>query len=246
MAILGPEDLPAVLQIDSRPIKDYVLASLGNPVVEVEILEQQFEIILRTAGDFIAHYLPKEEKYAYFYTTPLQSEYETPRDAYWIEECNWDPATTNIGDIFGAESFLFNIGNVTGIQNVLLDYTLLMQYRRFSQRILGTEGHWECLGSRKIRLFPTPKGAFPVVVKYIPKISSFRSPISRRLVMDMILAESMIMLGMARGKFSGLPSPDGGSLTMNGADLITRGNEMRDKIIDQANSLADPLGPLRY
>ncbi len=246
MAIIGPADLPAVLKIDSTQIKSSVLASLGNPVVEVEILEQQFEIILRNAGDFIAHYLPKEERYGYFYTVPLQSEYDLPKDAYWVEECNWDPATTHIGDIFGAESFLFNVGNISGMQNLLLDYTLLQQYRRFSQRILGSEGHWECLGSRKIRLFPTPKGAFPVVVKYIPAITSFRSPINRRLVMDMILAESMIAIGMARSKFSGLPGPDGGSISMNGTDMITRGNEMRDKIIDQANGLADPLGPIRY
>lgn len=246
MAIMGPAELPAVLKIDSTQIKSYVLAKLGNPVVEVELLEQQFEIILRTAGDFIAHYLPKEERFAWFYTQPLVSEYPLPNDAYWVEEVNWDPATTNIGDIFGAESFLFNIGNVTGIQNILLDYTLLQQYRRFSQRILGTEGHWECLGDRKIRLYPTPKGAFPVTVKYIPAITSFRSPICRQLVMDMILAEAMIVLSMARSKFSGIPSPDGGSLTMNGDALFQRGNEMRDKIIDMANGLADPLGPIRY
>lgn len=246
MAIIGPSELPVVLQVDTAQIKSYVLASLGNPVVEVELLEQQFEIIMRTAGDFIAHYIPKEEKFGFFYTSPLVSEYDLPADAYWVEECNWDPATTNIGDIFGAESFLFNIGNVTGIQNILVDYHLLMQYRRFSQRILGTEGHWECLGSRKIRLYPTPKGAFPVVVKYIPAITSFRSPSARQIVMNYILAECMIMLAMARGKFSGIPSPDGGSLTLNADTLLTRGSEMKDKAIDQANGLADPLGPIRY
>lgn len=246
MAIIGPADLPVVLHVETNPIKNYVLAALGNPVVEIELLENQFETIIRTAGDFIAHYLPKEQKYAFFYTEPLQSEYDLPTDAYWVQEVNWDPATTNIGDIFGAESFLFNIGNVTGIQNILVDYTLLMQYRRFSQRILGTEGHWECNGSRKIRLYPTPKGAFPVVVVYIPAITSFRSPIARRIVNDMVLAECMVALGMARSKFSGIPGPDGGSLTLNGGDLITRGNELRDKMVDLANSMADPMGPIRY
>lgn len=246
MAILGPADLPVILKVDSDPLKRYVLTMLGNPVVEVELMENMFEIVLKTTGDFIAHYFPKEQKLAYFYTIPLECEYDLPEDAYWVEDVTWDPVTTNIGDIFGAESFLFNIGNVTGIQNILLDYHLLQAYRRFSQRILGTEGHWECLGSRKIRLYPTPKGSFPVCVLYNPIITSFRSPQAKKLAMDMLLAESMIMLGNIRGKFGGIPSPDGGSLTLNGDALITRGNEMRDKIIEQANLLGEPLGIFRH
>lgn len=246
MAIIGPSDLPAILKVDSDPLKKYVISMLGNPVVEIELMEDQFETVLRTTGDFIAHYFAKEQKLAYFYTTPLECEYELPKDAYWVQEVNWDPVSTNIGDIFGAESFLFNIGNITGIQNILLDYHLLQSYRRFSQRILGTEGHWEVLGNRKIRLYPTPKGSFPVLVLYIPTISTFRGPLHRKIAMDMLLAESMIMLGNARGKFGSIPSPDGGSMTLNGEALLQRGYEMRDKIVDQANGLGEPIGIFRH
>ena len=139
-----------------------------------------------------------------------------------------------------------NIGNISGIQNIMTDYVLLQQYRRFTQRILGNEGHWEVLGSRKIRLFPTPKGSFPVVVVYCPVITSFRSPITRKLCMDMLLAESMIMLGMSRNKFSGIPSPDGGTLSMNGADLVNQGMEKRKSIIEEANYLSEPMPILRF
>lgn len=246
MAIIGPSELPAVLKVDSRDIKNYVLAMLGNPVVEVELLENQFETVLRTAGDFIAHYFPKEERLAYFYTTPLKNDYDLPENAYWVREVQWDPQVSDIGNIFGAESFLFNIGNITGVQQMLTDYHLLQQYRRFSAKVLGTEGHWEVLGDRKIRLYPTPKGAFPVLVLYIPTISTFRTPLVRKLCMDMILAEAMIMLGSARGKFSSLPGPDGGSVTMNGESLVTKGYDMREKIIDQANNLGEPLPILKF
>lgn len=246
MAILGPEDLPAVLQLDPTPIKKYVLTRLGHPATEVELTEDQFETVLRTAGDFIAHYFPKEQKLAWFYTQPLKSTYDMPNDAYWVQEVQWDPATTRIGDVFGAESFLFNIGNITGIQNMLTDYMLLMQYRRFSQRILGNEGHWEVLGDRKIRLYPTPRGVFPVVVLYIPTIHSFRSPITRRLAMDMMVAECKIILGNSRSKFSSIPSPDGGSITLNGDALRQEGEQEKKDIIDQANNLAEPLCIYRY
>lgn len=115
MAITGPDDLPAVLKIDSEPIKKYVLTKLGHPTVEVELSEDQFETILRTSGDFIAHYLPKEQKLAYFYTQPLKSSYDMPEDAYWVQEVQWDPVTTRIGDVFGAESYLFCFADSTNI-----------------------------------------------------------------------------------------------------------------------------------
>jgi len=132
-----------------------------------------------------------------------------------------------------------NIGNITGIQQILTDYHLLQSYRRFSQRLLGNEGHWEVLGDNKIRLYPTPKGSFPVTVLYIPPISTWRTPANKLLAMDMLLAESMIMLGSARGKFSGIPSPDGGSLSLDGGDLKQKGQELRDKVMQDAILLSD-------
>ena len=132
-----------------------------------------------------------------------------------------------------------NIGNITGIQQILTDYHLLQSYRRFAARLLGNEGHWEVLGENKIRLYPTPKGSFPVVMLYIPAISTWRTPSNRLLAMDMLLAETMIMLGHARGKFGGFPSPDGGSLTLDGTDLRQKGFELRKEVMEQAILLSD-------
>jgi len=107
MAIISPADLPVVLKVRSDPIKKYVLSKLGFPHVDVEISEDQFEVAIRNTGDFIAGYFPREQKFAVFYTTPLVSTYPMPDDAYWIQEVSWDPITTRIDDVFGAESFLF-------------------------------------------------------------------------------------------------------------------------------------------
>ena len=241
MAIIAPTDLPEILKVDSNPMKKYVMTMLGHPVTDVEMTEDQWETILKVSGDFIAHYFDREEQLAWFYTDPLISEYDMPENAYWIKEVKWDPATTRIGDVFGAESFLFNIGNITGIQNILTDYHLLQAYRKFSQRVLGTEGHWEWTGDKKIRLFPTPKGAMPVVVEYYPPVDAFRSPQARKLANDMLLAESMIVLGHARSKFNNIPSPDGSSMTLNGTELVTKGEELKKEIIELANQLEEPM-----
>jgi hypothetical protein len=107
MAILAPADLPAVMKMRSEPMKKYVLSKMGYPQVEVEITEDVWETIWRVAGDFIAGYFPREQKLAMFYTEPLRSTYPFPEDAYWIQSVSWDPVTTRIDDVFGAESFLF-------------------------------------------------------------------------------------------------------------------------------------------
>jgi len=256
MAIMAPADLPSVLKVRSEPMKKYVLSKLGYPVVECEITEDMWETIIRIAGDFIAGYFPREQKLAVFWTSPLQSTYPLPKDAYWIQQVNWDPITTRIDDVFGAESFLFNIGNISGIQNILTDYHLLQAYRKFSQKVLGTEGHWEVIGEvegnvqgdsldakdQLIRLYPTPKGAFPVVVLYIPIVNHFRSPQARAICYEMIEAEVKCAMGMARRKVTGMPTPDGGSINYDGAELITEGTAMKEAIIEKAIKLGEPLG----
>jgi len=255
MAILSPADLPSIMKVRSEPMKKYVLSKLGYPNVDVEISEDQWEVIWKVAGDFIAHYFPREQKLAVFYTSPLKPTYPFPKDAYWIQSVNWDPVTSRIDDVFGAESFLFNVGNISGIQNILLDYHLLAAYRKFSQKILGTEGHWEVINEgtstvegdslsskdQLIRLYPTPKGAFPVVVLYIPVVNYFRSPQARQLAYDLMLAEARIAVGSARSKISGMPTPDGGGINYDGSDLVQMGEQAKEKIIETAMNLGEPL-----
>lgn len=115
MAIIGPADLPSVLKVDSTPIKKYILSQLGHPHVSVELSEDQWETVLKTAGDFIAGYFPREQKMAVFNTQPFKSTYPMPADAYWIKDVAWDPVTTRIGDIFSAESFLFSFPGGTQV-----------------------------------------------------------------------------------------------------------------------------------
>lgn len=260
MAILAPTDLPSVLKVRSEPMKKFVLSKLGYPNIDVEITEDQWETIWKVSGDFIAGYFPREQKLSMFYTTPLQSTYPMPADAYWIQSVSWDPVTTRIDDVFGAESFLFNIGNISGIQNILTDYHLLQAYRKFSQKVLGTEGHWEVLNEGQstvegdalsakdqlIRLYPTPKGAFPVVVLYTPVITHFRSPQARMLAYDMMLAEAKIAVGTARRKINGMPTPEGGTINFDGGDLISEGEKIKEDIINKAIQLGEPVGPTMW
>ena len=248
MAIIGPSQLPVVLRVDSNPLKFHVLSQLGHPVVLVELAETQLEQVLRSTGDFIARYFPIEERYAFFNTIPLQAEYPVPEDSYWIRSVSWDPATTRIDEIFGAESFLFNIGNISGIQNILTDYHLLLAYRKFSQKILGTEGQWEYvkssgeLGGDTIRLFPVPKSTYPVIIEYVPSVEEFKSPQAREMVYRAVLAQMKMALGSARRKFSGIPSPDGGTITFDGESMYKEGQEEYKEIVEFCVNHGEPMG----
>jgi hypothetical protein len=241
MAIIGPTQLPAVLKADSNPLKLRVLHHFGHPNVNVELTEDQLEEMLRVTGDFIVQYFPMEERYAYFYTQPLVEEYDLPADAYWVREIAWDPVSNRIQDIFGAEMFLFSVGNITGIQNLLTDYHLLQAYRKFSQKVLGTDGSWEITGDNKIRLKPTPKGSFPVVVRYLPTVNDFQIPSHKEVVTRALIAEAKIILGHTRRKLS-LPSSDGGTIQLDGSELVSEGREEKKEIIELAISLGEPLG----
>jgi hypothetical protein len=155
-----------------------------------------------------------------------------------------------------ASNIAANIGNISGIQNILTDYHLLQSYRKFAQKVLGTEGHWEVINEgtsnvqgdslsakdQLIRLYPTPKGAFPVVVLYMPVVDHFRSPQARMITYELMEAEVMIAVGMARRKIQGLPTPDGGSVTYDGAELVQEGQKAKEEIIDKAIKLGEPLG----
>lgn len=248
MAIIGPSDLPVVLKVDSDPMKSYVVRKLGHPVVNVELTEDQLETAIRNTGDFIAGYFPREQRLATFYTEPLRSTYPLPTDAYWVQEVAWDPSTTRVGDIFGAEMYLFNIGQVTGTNQMLTDLHLLQHYRKFSSKILATYGTWEVINETNgdatqqlIRLYPTPKGVFPVVVMYMPVVNYFRSPQAKYLANCMLLAEAKEMLGYARRRISNFPSPSGGTIQLDGAELIAEAKEEKKELIEKAIKHGEPM-----
>jgi hypothetical protein len=58
---------------------------------------------------------------------------------------------------------------------------------------------------------------------------------------DMMLAEAKIAVGSARRKINGMPTPDGGSISYDGGDLISEGEKMKEEIIKRAYELGEPL-----
>lgn len=158
-----------------------------------------------------------------------------------------DLLKVNRGKLGIPEHIAGNIGNISGIQNILTDYHLLQAYRKFSQRILGTEGTWEfSVEANTIRLFPVPKGSFPVIVRYLPNVTSFKSPQAREITYRAFLARMKEALGHARRKFGGIPGPDGSVINFDGDALVAEGREEYEKVQEDAIRLGEPIGPYLY
>ena len=58
----------------------------------------------------------------------------------------------------------------------------------------------------------------------------------------MMLAEAKCVLGHARRKIAGMPTPDGGSISYDGSDLVQEGEKMKSEIIETAIKLGEPMG----
>ena len=50
------------------------------------------------------------------------------------------------------------------------------------------------------------------------------------------------MIGNARSKFGGIPSPDGGTLNLNGDAMRTEGQQEKAQAVQDAINLGEPLG----
>jgi hypothetical protein len=252
MAIIGSGDLTnRVTKLGRRAndqLKHHILSMLGYPVVNVEITEPQIEQVIRVTHDFISMYFPLEERYSFFTTDPLVAEYPIPSDAYWVSEVIWHPGTSNIANIFSIDYIMFNAANITGYQSLVSDFDMIRQYQKFANRVLGLEGKWEYLPGNeasedRIHLYPIPKGAFPVIVRYVPVVTNYRSPQAKEVAYRVMVAKAKEMVGMARRKVSSVPGPDGGQLGLDGDAMVQEGKAEYEQCIKDALALSEPLRP---
>jgi hypothetical protein len=142
----------------------------------------------------------------------------------------------------------------------MLDMSNRVRRSNYSYKVIGT----------KIRIYPMPTQLFPrslfLRVRYFndPLTPSYEdqtirggvsslanvpfgniqfsniNSIGKQWIRQYVLALSMEQLGMIRNKFGTLPVP-GGNVTLNGADLLSKGREDKKDLVTKLREMLDTL-----
>ena len=220
-------------------MKDYVLRTLGWPVIKVELTEAQVQLCIDEAIRIHSEYNLSTRKIGKFWTTANQTTYdlETLIPGYvYIQEVVYNP---HISDFFLNEYFNeFFIDDWSRLVN-MTDFYIQTMYNEEYLRRTGNEGSWE-IYDNKLYLFPPPKKTIPFIVKY--QMDGQENDIrSSTWVQQYALAHAKEILGRIRSKYSSVPAPKG-DVSWDGGALLAEAKEEKTQLMERI--VADEGPPL--
>ncbi len=144
---------------------------------------------------------------------------------------------------------VFSLGIPTPIaQRSLEQFDIALRYIETARRVFSSEpGHiWE----EPILFIFAPEGfGVPLRATYtyfeharIGEIPDFHHNWIRKYA----LAWSKIALGHVRRKFNSVPGPQGGDISLDGAELVTEGNEATSRLEEEIMKISHAVEPLIY
>ncbi len=229
-------------------IKDYVLLTLGAPVIKLELDEQQIDEAIEETLDIIEDFAPREFfDYYTFPTMPGKSVYKMPDDIGVIRNVFYKEQGTfafQASDLDGAipVEYFYPGGAYGSIAGGLLDpiqpiwgrmgeWVLYKQYEQMYSRVSSNIGGWEWVSDMGyIKLYPTPCQCTRVIVHYLQKCKDWRKV--TQAMREGALAHTMIKLGHIRGRIANPPGP-GGGLQLDGEYMKQKGWELKEKWEEQ-------------
>ena len=226
----------------------YVRSQLGEPVIPVELTDEQLEDCLAEAIYWYNYYGNTDENIVF---TTLSGN---NTDGYDIPATVGDPSLILEIILRPRFPFMYYAGREDLISNLymqyifqrfksgyttfLTDYYVTMTTEADLNVILGTQTKWEILNG-KLYIFPDPSSNLSVGIKYASALSLSEIN-SNRFVKKFTLAEAKIVLGGIRSTFkSGIPM--GADMAqLNGEDLIAAGNAEKEKEMEKLQKVQEP------
>ena len=208
-----------------QQIRDYALASLGHPVVRVELNDHQLKLCVDEAITELDYHAPHFTKQmAVFYTTAGVNVYEIPnyilRNLAYV---TFKKSLLSIQAQAGTLEFDFFIKYFS--DNFLFDnfsmgdFYLLQSSLETTRRVLGQDGGWDILDGRYLQPYPSPAMGDAAILEYRGINSQTMTPKMLNWIQKYATAVAKGLLGQVRGKFSVVPGPGGGT-QLNGAQLL--------------------------
>ena len=220
-------------------IKDWVLAKLGYPVIDVELDDFQIQICIDEAISKLEYHAPDwMTQYAVFDTSAGVNVYELPPEVadnlndVWYRrdffKFGASPGSLeyDFAIMFFTNTGLFNNYNVS-------QYLLMQQYLKQVKNVLGQMSTWQLINNKCLHLWPKPEtNGETVVLEFRAFDPTTLHHAYKSWVQRFTLALSKEILGGIRGKYATLPGPGGGT-RLNGAELTAQAKEDKALLLEE-------------
>jgi len=239
--------------------RDWIWMMLGDPLVRVELTDEQITHDIEVSLDKFMYYRTPEEHYEYFPINAGQSEIMLPIDLTKesIVEVTYQPHSDIFAQLSGSgESFFLTYYMQQSGGTFLADFWIAMAYKETFERTLGIVPSYEFLTHPQDDTIPYDPQTNPyrdfVRVAPKPDLNSFKVAlkISRPLTEEEVdnemwirkyaLAWAKEQLGRVRGKFASVPGPTG-EIGMNGGELVGEAQQEKEALILDLVSRSEPL-----
>jgi hypothetical protein len=236
---------------------EYVKLQLGDQIIDLELDPEHYEAAYqRTIGTYRQRAQNAyEESYSFFTLIKDQNIYTLPQEVISVRQCfrrtfgdatgpfasNFDPfsqASLNV--------YLMNF-NVAG---GLATYDFYSQYTELAAKMFG--GYFNYTFNpvtKKLQLMRDPKNTGEAVLIWTynlkPEINLLSDFQISQWIRDYMLANSKLIIGEAREKFSTIAGPQGGG-TLNGTAMKGEAKAEMDALITQLVNYVDGSQPLTF
>ena len=229
-----------------QQIRDYILASLGHPVVRVELNDHQLKLCVDEAITELDYHSPQlTRQYAVFHTTGGYNLYQLPqyilRNLVYV---TFKKTLLSIQSQAGTLEFDFFIkyfqDNYLFDNFTIGDYYLLQSTLETTRRVLGQDGGWDVIDGQYLQLYPVPAVGDVAIVEYRAMNSMTMTPKMRNWIQKYASACATSLIGQVRSKFKIVPGPGGGT-QLNGEALLKQGEDMKKLLKEELiNEVEEP------
>lgn len=226
----------------------YIRSKLGEPLIPVELTDEQLEDCLEGAVYYYNRWRNFEEKILYTSLTGSAANgFDIPATVGGPENIidiimrprypySWYVGRTDLVTNLYLQ-YLFQRYR-TGFSDVISDYYITITAEEDINIVLGTQIKWEILND-KLWIWPEPDN-MNIAIRYRGTMTAAEVVTNYR-IKELALAEAKIVLGNIRSTFkSGIP---GGAemIQLNGEDLKQEGMAERERMVENLKKEAEPL-----
>ena len=229
-----------------QELRDYALASLGHPVVRVELNDHQLKLCVDEAITELDYHAPHfTRQFAAFNSEANCNLYQVP--TYILKNLSYvtfKKTLLSIQSQAGTLEFDFFLkyfqDNYLFDNFSIGDYYLLQSTLETTRRVLGQEGGWDIVDGQFLQLYPTPSISDVVILEYRGLNPHTITPKMKNWVQKYVTACSKEILGQVRSKFTVVPGPGGGT-QLNGQILLQQAQAEKQALKEELiNEVEEP------